>query len=56
MLESLPWVLIVQIWMNDPPKIIPIITQQYPNYHSCMQARSQWDRSPYTALCGVKSN
>lgn len=56
MLDAMPWVLIVSIWLNDPPQIIPVHQQVYSNYDACMRARELWDHKKFVAICGVKSN
>ena len=56
MLDAMPWVLIVSIWLNDPPQIIPVHTQVYSNYDACMKARDLWDHKKFVAICGVKLN
>ncbi len=53
-MELLPWVLMVSIWLEDPPRIIPVHTQIYPNYDACMKARELWDNKKFVAICGLK--
>ncbi len=47
-----PWVLIVSLWLENPPKIIPIYTKTYDNYEQCMEARKTWDKK-FVAICGL---
>jgi hypothetical protein len=55
LMELLPWVLIVSLWLDDPPRVIPVHTQVYPNYESCMKARETWN-SKFVAICGLKTS
>lgn len=54
-IELLPWILIVQIWNDPPPKIQFVYKKEYPNYAECMAARREWDNKGLVAICGVKS-
>lgn len=55
MIDALPWILSVSLWLDNPPKIIPIYSKVYPNYEACMEARKTWDKK-FVALCGVKTS
>lgn len=54
MLDLMPWLLIVQLWTDPPPKIKFIFKKEYPNYEECMEARKEWDNKGLVALCSVK--
>lgn len=54
-LDLLPWILIVQLWDDPPPKMKFIYKKEYPNYAECMEARKEWDSKGLVAICGVKS-
>lgn len=54
-LDLLPWILIVQLWDDPPPKMKFIYKKEYPNYAECMTARKEWDNKGLVAICGVKS-
>ena len=55
MLVLMPWILIVQLWTDPPPKIKLIFKKEYPNYQACMNARKEWDNKGLVALCSVKA-
>jgi hypothetical protein len=54
-MELLPWILIVQLWTENPPAIKLVYRKEYPNYEQCMEARNEWTKKKLVALCGVKS-
>ena len=54
-LDLLPWILIVQLWTDPPPKIQLIYKQEFPNYAECMAARKEWDQKKLVAICSSKS-
>ena len=54
-MELLPWILIVQLWTDPPPKMKFVYSKVYPNYAECMEARKEWDNKGLVAICGVKS-
>ena len=54
-LDLLPWILIVQLWTDPPPKMKFIYKKEYSNYAECMEARKEWDNKGLVAICGVKS-
>lgn len=54
-LDLLPWILIVQLWNDPPPKMKFVYKKEYPNYAECMAARKEWDNKGLVAICGVKS-
>lgn len=56
MLDLVPWILIVQLWTDPPPKIQLIYRKEYPTYQKCMLARKEWDGKGFVALCEVKSS
>lgn len=51
-LDMMPWILLVQIWL--PNSTISVYEKQYANYQECWQARTLWQRQPFTALCVFK--
>lgn len=55
MLDLLPWILVVQLWTDPPPRMKFIYKKEYPNYQECMDARKDWDNKGFVALCSVKS-
>jgi len=55
-MDLMPWILIVSIWTENPPTVIPVHTQVYANYEACMEARKLWDSNKFVALCGPKTN
>ena len=54
-MELLPWILIVQLWTEAPPKIAMVYSKEYPNYAECMEARKEWVEKKLVAMCGVKN-
>jgi hypothetical protein len=59
MLELLPWVLVIQLWTDPPPKMKFIYKKEYPNYVSCMKARDEWLQTnnpppDFKVLCLIK--
>ncbi len=38
-IDLLPWILIVQLWTDPPPKMKFIYKKEYTNYAECMEAR-----------------
>lgn len=54
-IDLLPWILVVQIWNEPPPKMKFVYRKEYPNYVECMAARKEWDDKGLVALCGVKN-
>lgn len=54
MLDLMPWILIVQLWTDPPPKMKFIYKKEYPNYEECMTARREWDNKGLVAICAVK--
>jgi hypothetical protein len=54
-MDLIPWILIVQLWTDPPPKIKFVYSKVYPNYTECMEARKEWDNKGMVAICGVKS-
>ena len=54
-MELLPWILIVQLWTDPPPKIKFVYNKAYPNYAECMEAREEWNNKGLVATCGVKN-
>ena len=55
MLDLMPWILVVQLWSDPPPKIKFVYSKVYPNYQECMEARKEWDNKGFVALCSVKA-
>jgi hypothetical protein len=55
MLDLMPWILVVQLWTDPPPKIKFVYSKVYPNYQECMEARKEWDDKGLVAICSVKS-
>ena len=55
MLDLMPWILIVQLWTDPPPKMKFIYKKEYPTYVECMEARKEWDNKGLVAICAVKS-
>ncbi len=55
MLDLMPWILIVQLWTDPPPKMRFIYKKEYPNYQECMLARKEWDDKGLVAICAVKA-
>ena len=58
-MDLMPWLLIIQLWTDPPPKIKFIYSKEYPNYEACMTARQEWidrNRPPadYQVMCSVK--
>lgn len=51
-LDMMPWILLVQIWL--PNSTISVLEKEYANYQECWQARVNWQRQPFTALCVFK--
>lgn len=56
MLDLMPWILVVQLWTDSPPKIQMVYRKEYANYSECMTARKVWDNKNLVAICAVKSN
>ena len=56
MLDLMPWILIVQLWTDPPPRMKFVYKKEYPNYAECMSARKEWDGKGFVALCSVKPN
>ena len=54
-IDLIPWILIVQLWNDPPPKMKFVYSKVYPNYAECMEARKEWDNKGLVAICGVKS-
>lgn len=54
-LDLVPWILIVQIWNDPPPKMKFVYSKVYPTYAECMAARREWDNKGLVAICGVKN-
>jgi hypothetical protein len=54
MLDLMPWILIVQLWTDPPPRMKFVYKKEYPNYQECMAARKEWDDKGFVALCSVK--
>jgi len=54
-IELLPWILIVQLWSDPPPKMKFVYSKVYPNYTECMEARKEWDNKGLVAICGLKN-
>lgn len=54
-MDLLPWILIVQLWSDPPPKIQMVYRKEYPNYEQCMEARKEWIEKNFVAICGVKT-
>ena len=42
-IDLLPWILVVQIWSDPPPKIQLVYRKELPDYSTCMQARKEWE-------------
>jgi hypothetical protein len=55
MLDLMPWILVVQLWTDPPPRMKFIYKKEYPNYQECMTARKEWDDKGFVALCSVKA-
>lgn len=55
MLDLMPWILIVQLWTDPPPKIQLIYNKEYPNYAECMKAREEWLPKKFVVICAPKS-
>lgn len=53
-IDLIPWILIVQLWDDPPPKMKFVYSKVYPNYAECMAARKEWDDKGLVAICGVK--
>ena len=51
----MPWILVVQLWTDPPPKMKFIFKKEYPTYQECMDARKEWDNKGLVALCAVKN-
>jgi len=49
-MELLPWILIVQLWTDPPPKMKFVYSKVYPNYAECMEARKEWDNKGLVAI------
>lgn len=54
-IDLLPWILIVQLWSDPPPKIKFVYSKVYPDYAACMDARKEWEQKNFVALCSPKS-
>lgn len=54
-MDLLPWILMVQLWTDPPPKIKLVYTKEYPTYQACMDARKEWLEKQFVVICGVKS-
>jgi len=59
--DALPWLFIVQLWTDPPPKIQFVYKKEYPSYEHCMQARDEWIKTnkppaDYKVLCLLKNN
>ena len=55
-IDLLPWILVVQLWTDPPPKMKFIYQKVYPDYAACMEARKEWDNKGLVAICSPKSN
>jgi hypothetical protein len=55
MLDLMPWILVVQLWSDPPPRMKFVYSKVYPNYQECMEARKEWDNKGFVALCSVKA-
>lgn len=53
-IDLLPWILIVQLWTDPPPKIKFVYKKEFPNYAECMDARKEWDQKKLVAICSPK--
>lgn len=53
-IDLLPWILIVQIWTENPPAIKLVYRKEYSSYEQCMEARKEWIDKKFVAICGVK--
>lgn len=54
-IDLLPWILIVQLWTDPPPKIKFVYKKEYPTYQECMDARQEWESKQLVAICSPKS-
>jgi hypothetical protein len=54
-IDLLPWILVVQIWSDPPPKIQLVYRKELPDYSTCMQARKEWEEKKLVALCSPKA-
>jgi len=55
MLDLMPWILVVQLWTDPPPRMKFVYSKVYPDYQTCMEARKEWDNKGFVALCSVKA-
>ena len=55
MLDLMPWILVVQLWSDPPPRMKFVYSKVYPDYQACMDARKEWDNKGFVALCSVKA-
>jgi hypothetical protein len=55
MLDLMPWILVVQLWSDPPPRMKFVYSKVYSNYQECMEARKEWDNKGFVALCSVKA-
>ena len=53
-IDLLPWILIVQLWTDPPPKMKFIYKKEYPTYAECMDARKTWEQKSLVAICSPK--
>lgn len=50
------WVLTIQLWTENPPKIKFVYSKEYPTYEECMKAREEWTKvKEHTSLCLIKT-
>lgn len=59
-MDLLPWILVIQLWTEPPPKMKFVYSKEYPNYEACMIARSDWIKhnkppTDYKVLCVLKN-
>ncbi len=42
LIDTLPWLLVIHLWTDPPPKMQFVYKKEYPSYQQCMQAREEW--------------
>ena len=48
------WLLSVQLWNEDPPRIKFVYTKEYSTYKECMENREIWAEKKFNSFCLTK--
>jgi hypothetical protein len=48
------WLLSVQLWTDDPPKIKFVYNKEYATYEECMENREIWAQKNFQSFCLTK--